>query len=301
MTINEIKVAMVGLDTSHATEFAKRMNGVDCPENQRVSGLRVVNCLSFYTQFMKDETRKKKQENALAELGVNITEDFDKAVADCDAVMIEINDPSLHLEYFRKCADLGKPIFLDKPMADTVANGQAIYDLAKQTGLRVISSSSLRFVPELERACTQIPEPRFVNTYGPLGQAPAGSGIIWYGVHTFEMLQRAMGRGAQTVTTHKDDSGIVAIVQYPDHRRGIVELSEDAWVYGGCLRMNEEAQSFSVDFTFCYTSMLKIVAEFFSGEKAPLEFEDTLEVMALLEATQRSNDSGQTEPVEFSA
>lgn len=32
--------------------------------------------------------------------------------------MMEINDPSLHLEYFKKCADLGKPIFLDKPLKE---------------------------------------------------------------------------------------------------------------------------------------------------------------------------------------
>lgn len=294
---NDIKVAMIGLDTSHATEFAKRFQGPQCPKDQRVSGLKVVNCLSFYTQFMKDEARKSSQEDAMKECEINITEDFDEAVNGCDAIMIEINDPSLHLEYFSKCADLGKPIFLDKPLADTVANGKKIRDITKQTGLKVFSSSALRFTPVLEQACQQIPKPLFATAYGPLGKAPAGSGIVWYGVHTFEMIQRAMGPGAKGVFVHKDETGLVAMVRYADGRRAVVELRDNSWPYGGNLRTEEEGAGFSVDFTRCYSDLLERVVKFFAGGDAPLTIDDTLEVMAMLEATQKSYNSGQEESV----
>ena len=291
---DEIKVAMIGLDSSHANEFTKRFQDPECEEEQKVGGVRVVNCLSFYTRFMKDEERKERQEGLLKGMGVEVTEDFDEAVAGCDAIMIEINDPSFHREYLARCVELGKPIFLDKPLADTLANGKDICRLAQEKGVRMFSSSSLRFVAELERACEAIEEPRFASVYGPLGKAPAGSGVVWYGVHTFEMLERAMGRGAETVTAYKDGAGVVAVVKYPDERRGIVELGNDAWVYGGCLRTNEKDAAFTVDFTNCYSDMLRLVVKFFAGGEAPLEMADTMEVMALLEATERACDSGKT-------
>ena len=67
-----------------------------------------------------------------------VTEDFDTAVADCDAIMIEINDPAKHLEYFEKCAGLGKPIFLDKPFADTLDNAVRIMQIAKENNVRLL-------------------------------------------------------------------------------------------------------------------------------------------------------------------
>src|SRR3989339_750508 len=230
----ELKVALVGLDTSHSVAFPKRMQDPSCPPEQKVEGLRAVTCLAFVTPFQNEEgiNARKKQ---LEVLGVKITNTLEETVKGVDAVMIELNDPSLHLEYFKKCSDLGLPIFLDKPMADNYLNGRIIYDISKKKNLKICSMSSLRFPPALTGAMKEIPNPDNSHFYGPLGIAPAGSSIIWYGVHAFEMLEKAMGKGALSVTTKKDPAGIVSIVEYPEGRRGVVELREGAWVFGGSL------------------------------------------------------------------
>lgn len=292
----EIKVALIGLDTSHTVEFAKRMAAPDCPADQKVSGLKPTACLRFETPFQNKEGLDARQKT-LEGWGIKVTTNFDEAVAGCDALMLEINDGAYHLEYFTKCVGLGKPIFLDKPLADNLANGKKIYDLAKAKNVKVFSSSSLRFVPALLDACVKVPQPLFVNVYGPLGIAPAGSSIVWYGVHTFEMLERAMGRGAKSLFVKKDGAGITAIVEYPDNRRGVVELPEGAWVYGGSLRTKEKAAPFVVDMGRAYSDLLVQVAIFFQTGRVPVELEDTLEVMALLDAAQRSFDSGKEEKV----
>lgn len=292
----KIKVALIGLDTSHTIEFARRMQAPDCPADQKVPGLKAVSCLRFSTPF-QSETGLNERQKQLEDWGVKVTLDFDEAVADCDALMIEINDPSYHLNYFTRCANLGKPIFLDKPMADTLANARKISDLINSKNLKVFSASSLRFVPQLKETCDKMPSPIFVTFYGPLGKAPAGSSIVWYGVHTFEMLERAMGRGAAGVFVKKDSAGITAVVKYPDNRRGIVELTYDAFVYGGCLRNKETAAPFSVDMTRAYSDLLFETAKFFKTGKTPVAIEDTLEIMGLLDAADRSNESGRDEPV----
>ena len=70
--------------------------------------------------------------------------------------------------------------------------------ITQQRGLRLFSSSALRFTPVLGQACRQIRKPLVAHAYGPLGQARAGFSIVWYGVYTFDMMQPAMGPGAQT-------------------------------------------------------------------------------------------------------
>lgn len=294
---NEIKVAVIGLDTSHSVEFVKRMQGgADCPAEQRVTGMRATACLRFETPFQNKDGLDARQK-LLEGWGVKVTESFPAAVADCDAVMIEINDPACHLEYFRECATLGKPIYLDKPLADTLAHGREIAALIAARGLKVMSSSSLRYVPALLEACAAIPIPAQASTFGPLGQAPAGSSIVWYGVHAFEMLERAMGRGAKSLTVVRDRQGVVCVVEYADGRRGVVELANGNYSYGGALRGDGKAAAFGVDMSRAYQLQLLEIEKFFRTGVAPLAFDDTLEVMALLDAAQESFTTGKTAAV----
>ncbi len=291
---SDLKVSIIGLDTSHTIEFTKRLQAPDCPADQHVSGMRVVNCLRFPTPFQSEAGMDKRQ-NQLESWGVKVVTDFDEAVAGCDVIMIEINDPAYHLEYFKKCAQLGKSIFLDKPLADTTENGAVICKLAEEKGIKLFSSSPLRFSAELAKASETIPNTQFASIYGAIGDAPAGSSIVWYGVHAFEMLQAVMGRGATGVFVRNDAAGAIAIVEYGDGRRGVVELTTEMYFYGGCLRDAEKGVTFEVDFGAVYTSELKEIVEFFKSGKSPVGIADTMEVMALLCAADRSSKSGRLE------
>jgi predicted dehydrogenase len=292
----ELNVALIGLDSSHSIEFARRFQAPDCPESSKVGGIRVTKCLRFETRFQGAEGLAKGQKQ-LEAWGVNVTDSFEEAVCDADALMIEINDPALHLDYFDRAAGLGKPVFLDKPLADTVANGRRILDLAARQGTRWFSASSLRFAAELEEALAREQSPDVVSVYGPLGKAAAGSSVVWYGVHAFEMLERAMGRGAKTVTACPDSRGVVVSVRYEDDRRGVVELTEGAYIYGGILRSPDAGNPFVVDVSTIYSALLEKVAAFFRGAPAPVDPLDTLEIMALLEATNHAIETGQPQAV----
>jgi predicted dehydrogenase len=286
----QINVGIIGLDTSHSIEFSRRMQAPDCPAADKVEGLHVLACMRFETPF-QDKKGLDARQKQLEGWGVHVTESFDEAVKGCDALMLEINDPAYHVEYFRKAVTLGKPIFLDKPLADTIAHGKEIVSLAARHTARVFSASSLRFSPQLEEACRKVPKPQLGYVYGSLGKAPAGSSIVWYGVHAFEMLERAMGRGAANVITRRGRLGAVVLVGYGDERRGVVELTEGS-SYGGMLRTVKEGEPFAVDGSRIYTDELKKVQRFFATGETPVALEDTLEIMALLDAAEQSAQSG---------
>ena len=298
----ELRLAMVGLDTSHAVEFTRRLQAPDCPPDLHVPGARVVSCVRFVTPF-QDAAGLDLRQAQLEAWGVAVGNDLDAALLDVDAILIEINDPALHPDYVRRCAASSKkpkkPIFLDKPLAASLAEGREIAAIAAEQGVPLCSASSLRFVPALAEACEQVPEPRSAATWGALGRAPAGSSIVWYGVHGVEMLQRALGRGARAVSAHPVSGGAVLVVEYERGATGVVELYEGSG-YGGVLRAAPGADGpaavpFVVDMRTGYSDLLHAVVPFLAGGPAPVPLADTLEVMAILDAADRACRSGRTE------
>ena len=289
--MDDLKLAIVGLDTSHAEKFPEQLQSPEIPAEQRIPGMRAVSCLKFMTPFTTEEVLAERTAK-LESWGVRVTENFDEAVSDCDAILLEINDPAYHVEYFERAAKLGKPIFLDKPMADTFENGKKIVSIAEADSVSFFTASSLRFVPELESASAEVGKPELASVYGPLGKALAGSSIVWYGVHAFEMLERAMGTGASRVTAVRDERGTVVTVGYRDGRRGIVELTEEMSQYGGVLRSADKVKPYVVNMDNAYSGLLKQIVKFLNEDFIPVSIEESLEIMHLLDAAERSYDSG---------
>ncbi len=290
------KVAIIGLDTSHSVELPKLMQDPATPAEKKVSQLRATRCLRFSTPFQSEEGLDQRQAY-LESIGVKVTTDFDEAVADCDAILLEINDPAYHLEYFEKCAKLGKPIFLDKPFADNFENTLKILQIARENKVRFFTSSSLRFDVDFVEGLAGGVDPQSSVVWGPVGKAASGSSVIWYGCHTFEMLQAIMGRGAVTVTGSVDRNGYVFHVVYGDGRRGVVELTYGSYRYGAVIRDNREKElmiqvSYRLPF---YQMLLKEIVKFLDGGQ-PVAIEDSIEVMAMLDAADRSARTGRIEP-----
>lgn len=290
----KIKTAVIGLDTSHSVEFPRYCMDPAVDAKWKCEDLVITSCLRFETPF-QGKTGLDARQKTLEGLGIKVTENFEEAVADCEAILIEINDPSLHLEYFTRCAELGKKIFLDKPFADSMENALKIDSIAKEKNISYFTTSSLRYLAELDDALEGVTSPvESACVWGPLGKTPDNSsGIVWYGVHTFEMLQRVMGNGAISVAAVPDAKGTVCVVTYQDGRRGIVELSLGDYSYGGTFR----GEGFKKEFAYTgkiplYSPLIKEIGKFFKGETQAVAIRDSLEVMALLDAAERSCKMG---------
>lgn len=290
-----IKIAIIGLDTSHSIQFPQRMQAPDCPKDQRVPGLRAITCLRFETPFQQKDGLDIRQQQ-LEAWGVNVTTDFDESIDGCDAIMLEINDGGYHFEYFKKVAGMGKPVFLDKPLATTLADGRAIVRLAKKHKTRVWSGSSIPFCHDILRLTSQISDVSIGHTFGALGKAPAGDSLVWYGVHTFEMLQRIMGPNPKSVQAIETKNGIVSVIEYDNDRQGIVETISGCYAYGGRIHGTIKGQHkvipFICDTQYCYRDILRIIKAFFNGAPAPVDLATTFEGLAMMAAARKSIETG---------
>ena len=293
--MSDKRLAVIGLDTSHTVEFTKRMQSSD-PKERIVDGMRVEKALRFPSVFQAEDGQDQRQA-ALEAMGVTLCATIEEAVDGADGVLIEINDPALHLQYFEPVVGLGVPVFIDKPLAGSLEDGRRILELADNHGTPVWSASSLRFIPSLAAAKQVVSSPVACQTFGALGKAAAGSDLVWYGVHAVEMLTAALGAGAESVRAIDHGRAVVLIVRYGDDRRGVVECQRDLYVYGGRLQSKEQVAFFDSTSGSPYDSLLAALRGFFVDGVLPVPLTDAFEILSILVAAENSLASGEEEPL----
>ena len=261
---------------------------------EELSTLTVTKAYRFPSVFC-DEAEQEKRQKSLMELGVKMAASIETALIDVDAVLLEINDPGLHADFFAQVADSGLPVFIDKPLAGNLEDAKNIVHLAKNNNLNAWSSSCLRYVNEVATARSEIPNPEFVTVYGPIGQAASGSDLIWYGCHAAEMLITLMGGGAKSVQAQKSQNSVIIQVEYPDGKRGLIECNKDTYHFGGRLMTKELIHTFCVDAKqSLYHNLLIRIRDWLTGGTIPVPLETASEVISILSAAEKSLELGQS-------
>src|SRR3984957_19899586 len=139
MTVNAeepkpLRVGIIGLDTSHVIAFTQTLNkGAKNPEDAaKIAGVTVV---AAYPQGSKDieSSTKRVPEyvEAVKSMGVEIVDSIDELLKRVDVVFLESNDGRVHLEQVKPVFAAGKPVFIDKPIAGSLADTIRILDAAK--------------------------------------------------------------------------------------------------------------------------------------------------------------------------
>lgn len=285
-----LNVALIGADSSHTVEYSRRMADPDFDRAQRVSGLRPYRCFAWPTPFQNADGIAARMK-VLAGLGVEAAGSLAEALRGADAIMVEANNPADHLPLMRKTAASRLPVFLDKPLAESYAAGLAVAELVRGCGTAFFSSSPLRFAAEVQNMRRRHPAPRRVEVLGALGKAAAGSDVVWYGVHAFEIAETIAGRGAELAGCEASGDGLIFELEFSGGRSAKVELRRNHYAYSGAA----DGEPFAVNAPNAefYGETIKRIEKFFLTKVSPVELDDTLEVTRLLDAASRaSRDKG---------
>ena len=296
-----IRLGMIGLDTSHCIEFTKIFNDPSNP--QYIPGFRVVAAYKGGSPDIDDSRNRVDRFTAeLRDKGkIKIVDDIPTLCTMVDAVLEESLDGRKHLAEVRPVLAAGKPVFIDKPMADSYHDASEIARLAKQAGVPWFSASSLRFWEETERLKTASEAGDIVgcDVYGPCPIQPQQPDLMWYGVHAIEALYAIMGTGCETVTRVNTADTDVVIGKWKDGRIGVMRgIRKGAHDYGITL-YGSKAVLRSGSQSETYGPLLTQVAKFFRTRVPPVRPEETLEIIAFMEAADLSKTRGGS-PVQLS-
>jgi hypothetical protein len=288
-----LKAGIIGLDTSHVVAFTQTLN------NPKAEGvLSRVRVVAAYPGGSSDiPTSRDRIEGFTKTLhekyGVEIVDSIDELLKKVDVVLLESVDGRPHLEQVKPVFRAKKPVFIDKPVAGTLADAVEIYRLAKASGTPCFSSSSLRFSPGIRSART---DPKFggvlgCDAYGPCSLEPHHPDLFWYGIHGVEALFTVMGPGCESVTRVKTDNAEFVIGKWKDGRIGTFRgMRKGKYDYGAMVfgaKANGSSGSFGG-----YEPLLVEICKFFESGKPPVTAEETLEIYAFMEAADESKRQG---------
>lgn len=281
-----IRIGMIGLDTSHCLHFTKLINH---GKEKDLEGLRVV---AAYPQGSPDiqssVSRVPEYTIKIKEMGVEILEDLPSLIAQVDAVLLETNDGRPHLEQIIPVLKAGKPCFVDKPIAGSLADCLAIFRLANHYDVPVFSSSSLRYATTTQAARNgSLGEITGCSTWSPCSLEKTHPDLYWYGIHGVESLFTVMGPGVKTVTRSQTQDYELVTGIWNDGRIGTFRgLRAGKRSYGGTA-FGSKANG-SIGNYDGYAPLLVEIAKFFRTREVPIAPEETIDIYAFMEAADES-------------
>lgn len=289
----DIRLGLVGTDTSHVTAFAKILNDPTSPGY--IPGARIV---AAYKGGMPDNAISKKYidkytDELRTKWGVEIVPDIATLCSKVDGVLLTSVDGRPHLAEARQIFAAGKPVWIDKPLASTLEDAREIARLGKAAGVKWWTSSSLRFAE-------MVTPLKGDGTTGALTWGPGPFeehhhlDLSWYAIHPIEMLYTLMGPGCIEVTRTYTDGADMIVGRWKDGRIGSVRALRPYGSYGAIVFRGKETIQSDPKAALGYRPMVVEIVKFFQTGVVPVPVEESLEMFAFMDAALRSKQAGGT-------
>ena len=294
MAGKELRIGLIGLDMSHAVDFTARLNDPSHPEH--VPGARVT---AGWPGGSSDfELSRSRVERFTAEVrdrhGVEIVPSPEAVAEKVDLVFITAADGRAHRGLFERVAIFKRPTFIEKPLATSSADGAAIFARAAELRIPVVSCSTARFGDRLHEALrADLGAIIGCDVYGPMPEEPTQPGLFWYGVHSIEVLNVVMGRGCREVRAYRNDDADLVTAVWADGRIATFRgTRRGGWHFGMTLHREGGVQQVDLLHNSWFASTLRTLLASLPAGRAPVEPEDTLEILRIIEAANRSRADG---------
>ena len=288
----ELRLGIVGL-SPHSAAFSTLLN--DEQKKSDLAGCRID--ALFHPPGNPDVEFSEEQlagfKASVEDAGVRIVSSMEELLKEVDGVLIETNDGRPHMEQVLPVLRAGKPVFVDKPVAEDLKGVISIYNAAAEYNVPIFSSSSLRYgkLPQ-EINLSKKSQVLGANTFSPAPLEPGHTDLYWYGIHGVEMLYTVMGTGCQEVwqVGHSDDGDVVAGM-WDNGRIGTFRgIRNGKRGYGGNTFLHDEIIELG---TFeGYRPLVVKIVEFFNTGNPPVPKNETLEIYAFMTAANISNLKG---------
>ena len=284
------KIVILGCENSHADMFLGFMKG-----NEKYADLQVAGVYS------DDKTAAEK----LAEkYGVKVMSAYDEAVGRVDGVIVTARHGNNHYKYAAPYVKTGVPMFIDKPI--TVNEGEAL-KLAREckaAGVRLTGGSTCVHDERVQTLKNEHDDNKDGKTISGFIRCPINlknnyGDFFFYSEHLVGIMSTIFGYYPESVKAYKNAEKITVVFRYKDYDvTGLyvdknnlyyaMRVAENG-VHGEELPINELNPCFKMEFNSFYGLLC--------GEKQRLSYEDFIAPVFVLNAIQRSLDSGNEEKI----
>ena len=284
------KIVILGCENSHADIFLGFIKNDAAFSDVEVSGV-----------YSDDKTAAEK----LAEkYGVKVMSAYDEAVGRVDGVIVTARHGNNHYKYAAAYIKTGVPMFIDKPI--TVNEGEAL-KLAREckaAGVRLTGGSTCVHDERVQTLKNEHDDNKDGKTISGFIRCPINlknnyGDFFFYSEHLVGIMSTIFGYYPESVKAYKNAEKITVVFRYKDYDvTGLyvdknnlyyaMRIAENG-VHGEELPINELNPCFKMEFNSFYGLLC--------GEKQRLSYEDFIAPVFVLNAIQRSLDSGNEEKI----
>ena len=280
--------------SNHGTAFATTFNGFDEEKAKAFKGTFVkAERRLDVAKVVKIWDPDKAAASAIADIcGIETVADSpEQCVEGVDAALLIDDGSGAQWKYAEAALRKGIPTFCDKPLAMTAKEAAGIAKIARETGTKFMSASSLRFVPDivkLREDAAAIGPVRLCTVTGP-------GDLIYYGIHALSMVYAIFG--AVVVSAHntgREGGHIVRLRHEKDLDIVLLVGARERMQAGFSIQLFGEKGNLRVepDLKNLYSYLLEAFLDLVIKGNESVPIEEEVELIAALEAGQKSLELG---------
>jgi len=275
-----IRIGMLGADSSHTEAYAELMNLPNSPFYGRGQVVKL---------WGADAEQAEQKAAACAIPQVCATPAAASNGVDLIMIVARYGDDHAALANIALAAQ--KPIFIDKPLTNDLAEARAWQQAAD--GVPFFSCSPLRYAQEiasLDLAAWQTGSIAGLSAYPSLGKR--AENIFFYGIHLVELLLQIFGRGVVAVRRDAGTSADSGLVRYADGRLvGLNFLRDCREIYSVSVFTAEQAIHIDIDaWGNFYARTLDQILTFAETQTPPFSTDEMVEAIQILDGLARADD-----------
>ena len=284
------KIAILGCENSHADAFLDFI--------YRTESYRDVEVVGVYSN--EPEAAKKLNEK----YGVKILKNYTDAKGKVDGIVITARHGALHNEYAKPYIESGIPMFIDKPVTISESEAVEFMQTLKSHGVRVSGGSSLKHdvgvkLLKLDRECNTDGKTTCGFVKAPINMVNAYGGFYFYAPHLVEVVSEIFGRYPSSVLAKVNGDEIEVKFNYGNYTVDSLFI-EQKYEYYACRYAEGTVKGFTLESTKENNWFRSEFDEFYgilNGAPSPVSYEDFISSVFVMNAIERSINSGKEEKV----
>ncbi|MEW6354959.1 MAG: Gfo/Idh/MocA family oxidoreductase [Planctomycetota bacterium] len=279
-----LRIGMIGSENSHSKAVSKLIN-----VEGAIQDVKVVSVWGETDAFAK--------ETAEAGQIPRIVKEPTDMIGEVDGVMIDHRHGKYHLPVATEFVKAGIPVFVDKPLCCSLAEGKKYLKLAKSKGVPTTSFSSIPTQSAFRAFQAEAASFKQIvagASAGPCDLKSEYGGVFFYGIHQVDALIELFGMEVTHVELKENAPQGLGVLYYKDGRMATMHcLKGGAHTFQFMahgekilqIALTQRDQSPYLTSTQMWIEMMK------TG-KEPIEHRRMLAPVAVLEALQKALDTG---------
>ncbi|MCL6443650.1 MAG: hypothetical protein K6T83_09375 [Alicyclobacillus sp.] len=209
-----------------------------------------------------------------ASRGIELLDSIEAVIDASDyLIVLSPDNPEFHEELATLPLKSGKPTYVDKTFASDRQTAMRLFDIAKQHGTPLFSSSALRFAKEYD--ALKRDEVEGICSIGP-GKYDN------YSIHQIEPIVALMGSKPAEVMFVGTERAPALMIRFGDGRLATMHHFVNSPFFLAVNYTDEDSKSVRVDSDF-FAEFIKAMTAFFKTGTAPVDPEETIAIVSIIE------------------